>query len=283
MSCSHRWGGEKRLHDWVQNAYRKYSIERQTLQNLSVAFGKSSKTIRRHFDRYHAVTGEIAVSQKPMNLVLDATFFHRRGGVLVTRGNGRNLLWKEINTESIAVYDSLLDDLIAAGFQFLSCTIDGRRGVLRLLERKFPNLPIQLCQFHQIQIVTRYLSKRPKLFAGIELRNLTLMLSKTDQKTFMEELQNWHEKWIDFLKEKTRNPDSKHWSYTHCRIRSAYRSLKTNLPWLFTYLDFPKLNIPNTTNSCDGSFAHWKNKLKIHRGLSQNRKRKMLHFFLENT
>lgn len=283
MSCRHQWGAERPLQSWVQKAYKKYTIERQTLQNLSETFGKSKKTIRKYFDKYAAVTGEIIVTQKPMNLVLDATFFHRRGGVLVARGNGRNLLWKEIDTESIAVYDSLLDDLVAAGFQFLSCTIDGRRGVLRLLERKFPNLQIQLCQFHQVQIVTRYLSKRPKLSAGIELRDLTLTLSKTDRKTFTEKLQNWHERWNFFLKEKTQNPDSKYWSYTHSRLRSACRSLKTNLPWLFTYLDFPKLNIPNTTNSCDGSFAHWKNKLKIHRGLSQNRKRKMIHFFLENT
>lgn len=260
----------------------KYTIERQTLQNLSATYGRSKKTIRKYFDKYDAVIGEIIAPQKPVNLVLDATFFHRRGGVLVARGNGRNLLWQEIETESIAVYGNILNDLIAADIRFLSCTIDGRRGVLRLLERRFPNLPIQLCQFHQVQIVTRYLSKRPKLSAGIELRNLALTLSKTDRKTFTEKLQKWHEKWSDFLKEKTLNPDSKRWSYTHRRLRSAYRSLNTNLPWLFTYLDFPKLNIPNTTNSCDGSFAHWKNKLRIHRGLSENRKRKMLHFLLEN-
>ena len=221
--------------------------------------------------------------QKPINLVLDATFFHRSEGVLIARGNGRNILWREIKTESIAVYDSLLDDLIAAGFQFLSCTIDGRRGVLRLLESKFQYLKIQLCQFHQVQIVTRYLSTRPKLPAGKELRCLTLTLSKIDRKTFTENLLKWREKWNNFLQEKTINPNSKRWAYTHRRIRSAYRSLKTNLPWLFTYQDFPRLHIPNTTNSCDGSFAHWKNKIKIHRGLSENRKRKMLHFFLEHT
>lgn len=283
ISCRHRWGGKKSLHDWVQKAYQQYTLERQTLQNLSSTYGKSKKTIRKYFDQYDAVIGEIIAPQKPVNLILDATFFHRREGVLVVRGNGRNILWQEIETESIAVYDALLNDLVAANIQFLSCTTDGRRGVLRLLEGKFPGLPIQLCQFHQVQIVTRYLSKKPRLSAGIELRNLTLTLSKIDRKTFTEKLQEWHEKWNTFLKEKTINPYSKRWSYTHRRIRSAYRSLKTNLPWLFTHQDFPKLHIPNTTNSCDGSFAHWKNKLKIHRGLSQNRKRKMLHFFMEHT
>lgn len=229
------------------------------------------------------MTGEIVVPAHPVNLVLDATFFNRREGVLVARGNGRNILWREIETESLAVYDALLDELIAAGFHFHSCTIDGRQGVLRLLERKLPGLPIQLCQFHQVQIVTRYLSKRPKLSAGQELRGLTLTLSKTDRKTFTTRLQAWHEKWNNFLQEKTTNPDSRRWSYTHRRIRSAYRSLKTHLPWLFTHQDCPNLHIPNTTNSCDGSFAHWKNKLKIHRGLSVNRKRKMLQFLLEHT
>lgn len=223
------------------------------------------------------------IPQKPVNLVLDATFFQRREGVLVARGNRKNILWQEIETESVDVYKSLLNDLIAADVRLLSCTIDGRRGILQLLQSKFPGLPIQLCQFHQVQTVTRYLSKRPKLPAGKELRNLTLTLSKTRRKIFTEKLLKWHEKWKSFLQEKTENSATNRWCYTHRRIRSAYRSLHTNLPWLFTYQDFPELNIPNTTNSCDGSFAHWKNKIKIHRGLARKRKRKMLHYLLEHT
>ena len=41
-------------------------------------------------------------------------------------------------------------------------------------------------------------------------------------------------------------------------------------------------NIPNTTNSCDGSFAHWKQKVKIHRGLRKDRRNKMINYLLNN-
>lgn len=219
----------------------------------------------------------------PVNLVLDATFFHQREGILIARANKRNLMWKEIETENLNAYEAFLDDLIAAGVKLLSCTIDGRPGVRALLQKKFEGLPVQFCQFHQIQIVTKYLSKRPKLIAGKELRSISLTLTKTSRKIFTEKLETWHEKWKIFLNEKSKNELTQRWNYTHRRIRSAFRSLKTNLPYLFTCEDFAELHIPNTTNSCDGSFSHWKNKIRIHRGIAPERKRKMLHYLLENT
>jgi hypothetical protein len=62
--------------------------------------------------------------------------------------------------------------------------------------------------------------------------------------------------------------------YIHKRLRNAYRSLKTNLPWLFTWYDNMPLKIPNTTNAIDGHFADLKNKLRNHNGLSTERKMK---------
>ena len=82
-------------------------------------------------------------------------------------------------------------------------------------------------------------------------------------------------KYEDFLKERNEQGQFK-----HRQLRSAFRSLKTNLPYLFTYKKFPALHIPNTTNSCDGSFAHWKQKIKIHRGLRKHRRNKMINYLL---
>jgi len=66
-------------------------------------------------------------------------------------------------------------------------------------------------------------------------------------------------------------------------IRSAYRSLKRFLPYLFTYQKYPNLDIPNTTNLLDGGcFSPLKDKLKVHRGTSKEIKRKMIIFFIEN-
>jgi hypothetical protein len=60
-----------------------------------------------------------------------------------------------------------------------------------------------MCNFHQSKIITKYLTKRPKLEANIELRNLSLLLTKTDKESFTFWLYEWYEKHQNFLKEKT--------------------------------------------------------------------------------
>ncbi|HSW62829.1 MAG TPA: hypothetical protein VLH56_05930 [Dissulfurispiraceae bacterium] len=54
------------------------------------------------------------------------------------------------------------------------------------------------------------------------------------------------------------------------------------LPSLFTYQKHPELNIPNTTNSLDGLFAHLKDLLRVHRGLKKDLKNKIIADFLQN-
>jgi hypothetical protein len=71
--------------------------------------------------------------------------------------------------------------------------------------------------------------------------------------------------------------------YTHPRIRSAYRSLITNPPYLFTYKNHKNLAINNTTNSLEGGvFSHMKNMISLHRGLTKNMKLKLVDYYLIN-
>lgn len=214
---------------------------------------------------------------------MDATFFSRRNGVLVARANGKNVIWKKIETEKVEYYSNLAKIIVDAGIKIDAFVIDGRRGVLQILLKHFKNTPVQLCQFHQIQTMTKYLSKKPKLEAGRELRAITLSITKASRINFTKRLEMWHERWAYFLAEKSHNPVTERWHYTHKRLRSAHRSLKRNLPWLFTHLDHSYLKIPNTTNSCDGSFAHWKGRLGVHRGIRRDRKEKMMNYLLENS
>jgi hypothetical protein len=248
------------------------------LFDLSVTYSRSTKTIRRYFDNHEPVVGEIIASKEAVNLMIDATFFNRRNGLLIARANGKNLLWKEIETESTSEYEIILSNMVFAGFSFKSFTIDGRRGVIHLLQRTFPNIPIQMCNFHQAAIVRRYNTNNPKTLCGIELKALAGSLTKTNRKEFTQRFTLLKDKYVDFLKERNERNQ-----FTHKRLRSAIRSIQTNLPYLFTYQDYPEFNIPNTTNSCDGSFSHWKNKVKIHRGLANHRKTKMINYLLENS
>ena len=63
-----------------------------------------------------------------------------------------------------------------------------------------------------------------------------------------------------FLKERTTTEDGKS-HYTHKTLRSAFLSLKRNMPWLWTWYDYPELKIPNTNNGLESLNANLKIKL----------------------
>lgn len=162
--------------------------------------------------------------------------------------------------------------LEAQGFAFQAIVLDGRKGVREV----FSDIPMQMCHFHQKAILRRYLTLHPKLEAGVELSIVGRTLTFVNEKDFTQLLDEWHGKWRGFLKEKTTDADGLHWHYTHKKIRSAYRSLMTNLPYLFTFERYPELKIPNTTNSLDGFFNQMKKLLRVHNGLSEERRNRVV-------
>lgn len=212
--------------------------------------------------------------------VADCTFFGRAYGFLVFRAIEikKNVYVRSLMYESTAEYQRGRITIQKQGFKFKAIVLDGRPGVRNL----FSDIPVQMCHFHQKQIIQRYLTLHPKLEAGIELKAIVDTLTGTTEKEFTKKFTIWCKKWDSFLKERTVNPTTKRWSYTHKRVRSARHSLKNNLPFLFTYLKYPKLNIPNTTNSLEGSFSHLKEKVGIHRGSREPIKRKMIEDILAN-
>jgi len=210
--------------------------------------------------------------------IADVTFFKRDFGLCVIRAPHLkiNIYAQEVKSESVDVYRQGRFDLEKLGYTFKAIVLDGRPGVRQL----FSDVPIQMCHFHQKQIITRYLTNNPKLEAGIELKIITTTLCQTNEKDFTNALNAWNRKWYSFLKERTTDPLSGKWFYTHKRLRSAYRSLKINLPYLFTYHKYPDLNIPNTTNSLDGCFAYLKELVRVHRGINKTLKRKIIQEIL---
>jgi len=212
-------------------------------------------------------------------LVIDTTYFGRGFGVLVLRDvyEKENLFWKFVEYETIAHYQEAVEELKKQGFEILGITADGRRGIFNA----FPGIPVQMCQFHQKQIIKKYITSNPILEAGIELKVITDRLTMTDKASFEYWLNEWFFKWKDFLNEKTEDLFTGRKHFTHSRLRSAYISLKTNLPYLFTYEEYFHLKMPNTCNSLDGTFSHLKGKIRIHRGLKLNRKKKLIEELLK--
>jgi len=220
------------------------------------------------------VKSVVKLNRQGLVIVADTTFFSRANGLTVFREPNlkKNVWWRPTIHERAEIYLKGKNHLEQNGFTINAVVLDGRKGIREL----FNGLPVQMCHFHQKQIVKRYLTTRPKLEAGRELKTITDTLPKTNEQKLTDELQLWHEKWKEFLKQKTTDINTDRWFYTHKKVRAAYRSLKTNLPYLFTYQKYPELNIPNTTNSLDGFFNRLKSLVYVHRGLRPKRRMRII-------
>ncbi len=277
MVCGRQFVGGARLDSG--QLWREYTKGKQTYGQLAARYGCSIRTVQRRLDKVEVRGGEPGGKPGKVVAVMDTTYFGREFGVLVIRNahTGEILHREFVKYETNSLYAKGTSRLKELGYEIEAIVCDGRKGLFRL----FDATPMQMCQFHQMAIITRYLTRRPKIQAAQELRELTLTLARTDKQSFSAALAGWFDKWETFLNERTINPETGKSFYTHKRLRSAYRSLTANLPWLFTFSDHPNLRIPNTTNSIDGLFADLKNKLRCHNGLSEIRKKKFIDEFFK--
>ena len=136
----------------------------------------------------------------------------------------------EVKYETNALYAAALNELREKGVEIQSIVCDGRKGLLQM----FPEIPAQLCQFHQVKTVSRYLTRNPKtaLESAVEV---DAHLKGCRKEAFQSALQAWFAQHEGFLNERMVNEESGSSHYTHKTLRSAYLSLKRNLDYLFTF------------------------------------------------
>lgn len=257
--------------------WEDYTQGKQTYSQLAETYNCSIKTIQRRLDA-HKEEKRI-IKAREVIVLMDTTYWGRDFGVMLFKDalSKENLLKYYVKSETNAKYTQGIKELQKRGFSIIGIVCDGRKGLIQ----SFTEIPIQMCQFHQSAIIRRYLTKKPKLKAAQELMVVVDLMKKTDKESFEGALAIWYEKWEAFLKERTVNPLTNKTFYTHKKLRSAYRSLRNNLSWLFTWYDHIDLHIPNTTNAIDGHFADLKNKLRNHNGMSMQRKIKFIDGFLK--
>ena len=191
-----------------------------------------------------ATKHEFATPQT-VNLMMDTIYFGRRFGVMVLYDgiSGQALSVDEVKSETNALYFEAVCNIREKGINIQSITCDGKKGLMQM----FADIPVQLCHFHQVKTVNRYLTRKPKAAAAQDLRELVLTLKNSNRLQFESALNGWFERHKSFLNERTVNPETGKSHYTHKRLRSTCNSLKRNLNYLFAFECFPELNIPQTT------------------------------------
>ena len=85
-----------------------------------------------------------------------------------------------------------------------SIICDGRSGLLQA----FPGIPVQMCRFHRIKIIVRYLRKKPKSGAARELRALALTLTDSTKDRFTANLHDWLLRHEAFLNKRSVNVET---------------------------------------------------------------------------
>ena len=255
----------------------EYVAHRQTYSQLAEKYGCSAKTIQRRIDRYRTVP--VVHSPRRVVVVMDTTYWGRDFGVMLFKDalTGEDLLWYFVKTETVALYVKGINTLLSMGYEICGIVCDGRRG----LPKAFGGIPVQICQFHQQKTVRKYLTTKPKTDAARELKRLSDMLAQTDKESFAGAFEEWYGKWQGYLNERTVDAATGKTRYTHKPLRSAYLSLRRNLPYLFTWYDLVGSGIPNTTNIIDAHFSQLKSRLLSHNGLSRRRKQKFVDEFFK--
>lgn len=268
--CKKKFQGNRKAPLSKEELFCLYVFNKQTLTELSNEYHFKREVFQDMFD---TVSFKEKVHRpRAIALCVDTTFFEEFGVVVFRdQKEKEDLWWDFVDTEKLEYYFKGKCVIENLGYTIISVTADGLPG----LPYVFKGIPFQYCHFHARKTVTFYLTRNPKIQAGIELVDIMKQLKLYTHTGFVKVITDWNIKHESFLKEKTFHTDGR-WSYTHRRLRSAIRSMMSMSKYLFTYQESMTLKIPATTNTLEGHFSHIKIRCGVHRGISIDRMKKLI-------
>ncbi len=190
--CGKQFIGGHRLNN--EKIWEEYSLGKQTYSQLAKRYNCSIRTIQRRIDSIE-IKKTISKPRKVI-VLMDTTYWGRNFGVMLFKDDisKENLLKYYLKYETNAQYVQGIKELQNRGFTIIAIVCDGRKGLIQ----SFPDIPVQMCQYHQSVIIRRYLTKKPKLKASQELLEVVDLMKQTDKESFVGALSLWFEKWETF-------------------------------------------------------------------------------------
>lgn len=274
VDCDRQFVGGQRLDPKTIEA--EYVDGKQTLHQLAERHDVCVKTI---WNILEGMRHKHKVSKdKDVVVLMDATYWGRKFGVVIFKDALRNkVLWYKYlrGRERVCDYVEGKDWLLDHGFHIWGIVCDGMRGLFE----EFKRYPVQMCQYHMISIVRRYLTTKPDLEASRELLLLAVSLSKKGRREFTEELEAWHSRHLEVLNQRHTGSDGRS-HFVRPRLRSAYLSLKRHLKWLWTYEDYTDRLIPKTNAGIESLNSRLKTILRVHSGITSRRRRLLIDNFI---
>jgi hypothetical protein len=196
------------------------------LEQISLKSGYSKSTLKRYFDYYlnNYPTWKIKSSEK-LNLLIAGTYFTNKICLILYRYNNikATQIYRLTDGEWLEEICEDLQNLLELGIQIESVTCDGLSSIIKAVRKITPEATIQRCVIHIQREVLTWLTRNPKSQAGIDLRQilkeLHLIKDRNSWGYWVVKLINWYELHKDYVNEKTYNPQTNKYWFTHKSVR----------------------------------------------------------------
>lgn len=268
----------RRARQWIW--FERWIREGYCIRQLRQQSGHSARTLRRiirHWlDQEPPPVGDLSGHRY---LLIDGTYLCGRGApVTVVMDARTNHVLAGIygvyeGSRSMAVFCA---QLARGGLAPIAITTDGNPQLLGYLRAQWPTVILQRCLVHIQRQGLSWCRRRPKRPDAQYLRELFLQLSAVrtpiDRDRWINQLIEWEQQYgwkIDLTPEHGR---------VFSDLKRARSLIVHALDHMFHYLDDP--NIVSHTNGLEGYFSRLKLRYRQHRGISPDRRRAYMHWYL---
>lgn len=277
LICQHQFRSSVPLS--TTEMWNAYQNGKQTISQLAEHNHLSTSSIKRRLRKIECIWTQPDLIGQMGYVHLDVTYWEHNWGVILALDETTNkpLYVAFVKSETTQDYRTAIDSITTAGYTIRGIIIDGKKALFKEFEKH----PIQMCQFHMLQIVRRYLTNNPKMKASVDLMLLMRKMRHQTKEGFEAEYAAWKRQYTEFLNKRVTHNDGRI-CYLHRKVRTVVRSIDFYLPYLFTFQRPECEGMPNTNNKIEGTFTDLKKSLNNHTGMSQqNRKRFISGFFLQ--
>lgn len=267
----------KRLSSYI--IWKEYLEGKQTLSEIAAKYRLSMSTIQRLLHQSVIEWEQPNLQECSGYVHIDATYWGRNWGIILAIDETTSIVlyMSFIRHETTQSYVDAVNAIVAAGYVIKGVIIDGKQELFAA----FKNYPIQMCQFHMLQIVKRYLTQNPKMNAAKELQVICRGMIYQTKEDFETDYTAWKTRWKEFLNKRTIHKNGKTY-YLHRRIRTLVNSIDFYQPYLFTYQQPECMGMPNTNNKIEGTFTDLKKNLNNHSGLTKEHRQQFIIAYFQN-
>ena len=272
------WKQEKRIEARRYQWFNQWLLEGFTIKQIANLQGVSRSTVSRVINYWLKQEPPKRKEFKDVEyVILDGTYINRRVGIYVIMdGRSKEVIYGDYGISETGKHlERLYSKLQEEGLKPFSATVDGSLQQLKYLVQAWNGLIIQRCIVHIHRQGLSWLRRNPKSREAQKLREILMVLlyirAKEDAENFIKSFRSWEDRYGLKLRRSTNR------GKVFGDILRTRSMIINALPYMFNYLEDP--GIPKTTNALEGYFGRLKQKYRLHRGLSQQKRRAFFRWY----